>query len=84
MLHMAQDKDFNFLIKAWGFVILGSAIFALLGQVWGSYQNNKEREYMECLERRNEFIGIVVKTEDDYYKQQYGAYYALEQCRHYK
>ena len=81
---MAKDKDSIFVLKTIGVVILGSVIFALLGQVWGSYQNNKEREYMECLELRNEFNGMIVKTQEDYYKSEYGKYYALEQCRHYK
>jgi hypothetical protein len=84
MFLMAKDKDSIFVLKTIGVVILGSVIFALLGQVWGSYQNNKEREYMECLELRNEFNGMIVKTQEDYYKSEYGKYYALEQCRHYK
>ena len=81
---MAETTNKDWLIF-FGVMFLGiPAILALLGGLWGLYQNNKEREYLECLERQNEFIGIVVMTEDDYYKKQYGAYYALEQCRHYK
>ena len=70
------------LLTLFGVVFLGiPAIIGLLGLLFSLYQTNQENQFYDCVEGRNPYRGIVVETELDFYRSEYGKYYALEQCK---